>query len=204
MNVQHRLSRIALATLVLTLAVAPAVSAQLYRWTDEQGETHFGQGPESVPQRYRDRARAVGTVEPPPVPSGPTSATVTDGVTRIAFTPGHPIMITARVNGQGSVVLMLDTGADATLISPAALVALRVSYRDAPRIQLRGVTGTSSAYLVTLESLEVGGARVGPIRVISHASETGGGAHGLLGRDFLNYFRVTIDNSRGVVELAPR
>lgn len=204
MQVQHRLSRVALATLILTLALAPAVSAQLYRWTDEQGETHFGQGPESVPQRYRDRARAVGTVEPPPVPSGPASATVADGVTRIAFTPGRPIMVTARVNGQGSVVLMLDTGADATLISPAALIALRVSYRDAPRTQLRGVTGTTSAYLVTLESLEVGGARVGPLRVIAYESETGPSAQGLLGRDFLNHFRVTIDNTRGVVELVPR
>jgi predicted aspartyl protease len=204
MQVRHRLSRAALATLILTLALAPAVSAQLYRWMDEQGETHFGQGPESVPQRYRDRARAVGTVEPPPVPSGPASATVADGVARIAFTPGRPIMVTARVNGQGSVMLVLDTGADATLISPAALMALRVSYRDAPRIQLRGVTGTTSAYLVTLESLEVGGARVGPIRVISYAAETGPSTHGLLGRDFLNHFRVTIDNTRGVVELVPR
>jgi len=32
----------------------------------------------------------------------------------------------------------------------------------------------------------------------------GRGAQGFLGRDFLNHFRVTIDNARGVVELAPR
>jgi hypothetical protein len=200
----RRLLRSAFAALVLTLIFASAAPAQLYRWTDEKGETHFGQGMESVPERYRGGARAVGSVEPPPVPSGPAMATVTEGVTRIAFTPGRPIMVTARVNGQGSVVLMLDTGADATLISPAALLGLRVSYRDAPRIQMRGVTGSASAYVVTLESLEVGGARVGPLRVISHESETGRRAQGLLGRDFLNHFRVTIDNARGVVELVPK
>jgi hypothetical protein len=45
---------------------------------------------------------------------------------------------------------------------------------------------------------------VGPLRVISHDAQLGGGAVGLLGQDFLNHFRVTIDNARGVVELAPK
>ena len=58
--------------------------------------------------------------------------------------------------------------------------------------------------LVTLGSLEVGGARVAPLRVYSHDAQMGGDAHGLLGRDFLNHFRVTIDNVRGVVELTPQ
>lgn len=200
----HRLLRAALAALVLTLTLAPAAHAQLYRWTDEKGETHFAQGMESVPERYRSRARAVGSVDPPPAPSGPAAATVTDGVTRIRFAPGHPIMVTAKLNGRAPVPLMLDTGATRTTISPAALIGLGVSYRDAPKIEIRGVTGSASAYLVSLESLEVGGARVGPLRVLSHDAQMGGGAEGLLGRDFLDHFRVTIDNARGVVELAPK
>jgi predicted aspartyl protease len=190
--------------LALTLALAPAAHAQLYRWPDENGETHFGQGVESVPERYRSRARAVGTVDPPPAPSGPAVATVADGVTRIAFAPGRSIMVIARINGRAPVQLMLDTGASRTTISPAALVGLGVTYRDAPKVEIRGVTGTASAYLVGLESLEVGGARVGPLRVLSHDAQMGGGAQGLLGRDFLSYFRVTIDNARGQVELAPK
>jgi hypothetical protein len=40
--------------------------------------------------------------------------------------------------------------------------------------------------------------------VFSHDAQLGSGAQGLLGRDFLNHFRVTIDNARDVVELAPR
>jgi len=51
----------------------------------------------------------------------------------------------------------------------------------------------------------VGGARVGPLPVVSYESETRRpGAQGLLGRDFLNHFRVTIDNARGIVEPSPR
>ena len=48
------------------------------------------------------------------------------------------------------------------------------------------------------------GARVGPLRVASHDAQMGRGAQGLLGLDFLNHFRVTIDNARGVVEIASR
>lgn len=173
----HRLLRSGRAALLLTLTLALAVHAQLYRWTDEKGETHVGQGVDSVPERYRSRARAVGSVDPPPAPSGPAAATVQ---------------------------LLLDTGATRTTISPVALIGLGVTYRDAPKVGIRGVTGSASAYLVSLESVEVGGARVGPLRVLSHDAQMGGGAEGLLGRDFLNHFRVTIDNARGVVELAPK
>jgi len=192
------------AALVLLLGVAPSVTAQLYQWTDNKGETHFGQGPDSVPPRYRDRARIIGHVDPPPAPSGPPTATVGEGVTRVAFSPGHRIMVEARINGQGPVRLQLDTGADATVITPDALIALRVSYSDARQVPLRGIGGSATGYLVVLDSLEVGGARVAPMRVVSHDAEFERGVAGLLGRDFLNHFRVSIDNTRGIVELAPR
>ena len=204
MDGARRLPLSAFVVLALILALAPAGHAQLYRWTDEKGETHFGQGADSVPERYRSRARAVGSVDPPLGPSGPAAATVADGVSRIAFAPGRSIMVIARINGRAPVQLILDTGATRTTISPAALIGLGVTYRDAPKVEIRGVTGTASAYLVGLESVEVGGARVGPLRVLSHDAQLGGGAQGLLGQDFLNHFRVTIDNARGVVELAPR
>jgi len=47
----RRLLRSVLAALLLTLTLAPTAHAQLYRWTDEKGETHFGQGVDSVPER---------------------------------------------------------------------------------------------------------------------------------------------------------
>ena len=203
-GVPRRLARSLVAALAFLLALTPSVSAQLYQWTDNQGEAHFGQGPDSVPSRFRDRARIVGNVDPPPIPSGPSSATVSDGVTRFTFSPGRQIMVAARINGRGPVRLLLDTGADATLINPDALIALRVSYRDAKQVPLRGIGGATTGYLITLDSLEVGGARVAPMRVVSHDAEFERGVAGLLGRDFLNHFRVNIDNTRGIVELAPK
>jgi hypothetical protein len=42
------------------------------------------------------------------------------------------------------------------------------------------------------------------MRVVSHDAEFERVVAGLLGRDFLNHFRVKIDNTRGIVELAPK
>jgi len=67
----RRPARLILAALALTFTLASGVSAQLYRWTDAPGETHFGQGPESVPGRYRDRSSGIGAVDAPAPPSGP-------------------------------------------------------------------------------------------------------------------------------------
>lgn len=200
----RRLSRSLMVALALTLALVPAAAAQLYRWTDDNGEVHFGQGPESVPGRYRNRARAIGRVDAPPAPTGPSAAEFSGGVTRIAFPPGRRIEVSARINGQGWVRLMLDTGADVTMMTPEALIANKVSYRDAKQVSLHGIGGIATGYRVTLDSLEVGGARVAPMRVVSHDVQIARGLDGLLGRDFLNYFRVSIDNTRGVVELAPK
>ncbi|HYB41324.1 MAG TPA: DUF4124 domain-containing protein, partial [Candidatus Methylomirabilis sp.] len=65
---RHRPARPALAALALLLCFVSPADAQLYRWTDDNGETHFGQGPASVPERYRSRASIVGNVDPPRAP----------------------------------------------------------------------------------------------------------------------------------------
>ncbi len=126
------------------------------------------------------------------------------GVARIPFTPGQPIMVSAKINGGGSTQLILDTGAQGTLISPTALAALGISYRDAVRGSIKGVTGDAKVLAVRVESIEVEGARVGPLMVVSHDSGLGAGRDGLLGRDFLDHFIVTIDSAARVVTLTPK
>ena len=114
-------------------------------------------------------------------------------------------MVTARINDVGSVLLMLDTGAGRTVINPAALNTLGVSYASAQRVSLKGVTGDADVEAVRVESLDVSGAKHGPLAVISH--DTGFGADkgdGLLGRDFLDKFTITIDNAAGVLTLTPK
>jgi hypothetical protein len=189
-------------------AAAPA-SAQIYRWTDERGEVRFSQGINSVPPQARGGAVMMSTPGQPapsaPAPAEtPTSTAAPAGAARIPFTPGRPIMVNARINGGGTTQLILDTGAQGTVISPTALAALGISYRNAARGSIRGVTGETNVLAVRIESLEVEGARFGPLMVISHDAGLGSGTDGLLGRDFLDNFVVTIDSSGRVVTLTPK
>lgn len=200
---------------LLSGATAP-VSAQIYRWTDERGETRYSQGINSIPPRFRSGAVMMSAPQPSaPEPATPTPAAAAPpaagtggagatGTARIPFTPGQPIMVNARINGGGNTQLLLDTGAQGTVISPTALAALGISYRDAVRGSIKGVTGEANVLAVRVESIEVEGARFGPLMVVSHDPGLGSGRDGLLGRDFLDNFVVTIDSANRVVILSPK
>ena len=98
--------------------------------------------------------------------------------------------------------MILDTGADRTLLVPSALERLGISIENAERVMIRGVTGRSYGSAVWVNSVEVGGAGVAPLLVVVHDSDLKG-AEGLLGRDFLANFNVTIDSKKQLVTLAP-
>ena len=123
--------------------------------------------------------------------------------TRIPYTPGAPILVTARIGGTGPLTLILDTGADRTMVSPQALSRLGIAIADAPRALIRSVTGTAQAHAVEVASLEIGEAKAGPLRIIAHDAELKT-ADGLLGRDFLEHFTVTIDARERLVTLVPK
>lgn len=188
---------------LLSGALTPA-SAQIYRWTDERGEVRFSQGIQSVPPQFRGGAVMMSGPSAPATPEPSAASSPPAGVARIPFTPGQPIMVSAKINGGGTTQLILDTGAQGTLISPTALAALGISYRNAVRGSIKGVTGDANVLAVRIESIEVEGARFGPLMVVSHDSGLGSGRDGLLGRDFLDNFIVTIDSAARVVTLTPK
>ena len=189
---------------VLTPGVvrAQAPDIQVYQWVDEQGTIHYSTGLESVPERYRSEARPLLVAPREPAPGPPTpSRAAAPTVAVVRFAPGSPILVTAMVNGAGSVVLVLDTGADRTVISPAALARLGIATPGTFRAEIRGVTGATRADLVWVASLAVGGAVAGPMPVVAHDPRLAH-ADGLLGRDFLGLYTVTIDTLAGVVTLS--
>jgi predicted aspartyl protease len=197
--------RCLITLLVCLSAFASPVAAMvaIYRWIDGEGEVHFSQGVDSVPPRFRASAVIIG-YDNPPEPSafavGPEP-----GTGQVRFTPGQPIMVTARINGAGSAQLMLDTGATRTLINPSVLSALGVDPASVARVLLKSVTGEVVVDAVKLESIEVGGAKYGPLLVISHDTKSGlMQGDGLLGRDYLDHFNVTIDNTIGRLTLTPK
>jgi len=192
----------------LVLCLAPVAPAQVYRWADEQGRVNYSQGLDSVPERFRSGAQFVTspTAPPAPAPLPPPSraaGVVVTGGAQIRFTPGQAIMVNARINDSGSVRLLLDTGASVTTINPRVLNQLGVSSRDAVRGFIRGVTGQADTLFVVVNSIDVNGAKAGPIRVVAHDVDLGQ-SDGLLGRDYLDRFQVSIDNQAGIVTLTPR
>ena len=199
-----------LAVLGVGIVAGPRLAAaQMYRWTDDQGEIHFTEGAESVPLKFRRKAVLMGetaqpVASPPATQAGSAGPSAPAGVARIQFTPGKTIMVEARINGRGSARLILDTGADGTVINPAVLSALGVSYRNARPGRSKGIGGTVDSYHVRVETIEIGEARFGPLMVMSHDLGWGLDYDGLLGRDFLNNFTVNIDSGAGVVTLSPK
>ena len=192
------------AALVGLLAEPEIAAAQIYRWMDAEGALHFSQGIDSVPVRFRSSAVIIGYDRPAP-PSEPSAASTPPKRGEVKFTPGQPIMVTARINDAGSARLMLDTGAARTVINPAVLAKLGVSYDNSQRGTLKGVTGDAEVQAVRVESLEVSGAKHGPLLIVSHDAGFGPErGDGLLGRDFLDNFTVTIDNTAGIVTLTPK
>jgi len=121
--------------------------------------------------------------------------------TVIPFTPGQPIYVDARVNGRTPVRLVLDTGADSTVIALDVLNAAGASLMG--HTTLLGVTGQAAVGIHDVASLEIGNVKVGPLKVLAH-HPADQAADGLLGRDFLERFTVTIDSAAGRVTLAPR
>jgi len=154
------------------------VSAQLERRVDEQGNIYY-----SAPPGER----------PPPSPRA----------ARIPCTPGAPIVVSARINGGEAVTLILDTGADQTMVTPQALSKLGIPLDPARRQRIKGVGGIVEASVAWVDSVEVGNAKAGPLQITVHDPDLRQ-ADGLLGRDFLDQFKVTIDSAERVVILEPR
>ncbi len=224
-----------LAALFLILALLPGlVQAQTYRWVDEAGTVHYTQGIGSIPERYRSQARPLA-IDPPPSspalaekpppssppfapserppssrPPSPTATREPSGplreITRISFPPGSHILVSAKINGQGPVTLLLDTSPPAwTMVTAQALRRLGISTTNAAYRTVERIGRKVGVRLVPVTSVEVGKAKVGPLQIDAFdeadLADLARQADGILGVDFLSHFTVTINPREGVVTL---
>jgi predicted aspartyl protease len=177
------------------LGPAPA-AAQIYQWTDGAGVIHYTTNADSIPEEFRPDVRVIDASRPPGEASaGPSGST-------ISLRSGAPIMVVAHLNGV-PLTLMLDTGADRTMLAPTALARAGVEAGTGRPVRVIGVTGESEGREVTLPRLDVAGARLGPVVVVVHEVPAAG-VDGLLGRDLLDAFTITVDTAGGRATLVPR
>jgi hypothetical protein len=181
------------------LVWSPPARAQLYRWTDAAGTVYYTTDLAAIPPAYRDSAKDIGA--PTPGPPQPATPAAPAGLL-IPYTGGGPLVVDALINGT-PVRLVLDTGADRTLISPAAMARAGIDVSSGTPVQVRGVTGEAMASLVSVPRLDLAGTRVGPVVVVVHTI-AGQTTDGLLGRDVLDAFTLTMDSAGQRAILVPR
>jgi hypothetical protein len=190
------------AFILISMLIPGVAGAEIYYWVDDQGTQYYTTSREGIPEPYRSRAQALSLPTSPPAPPELTPSPSPKGFIKIPFHPGSPVLVSAKINGAGPITLILDTGADRTLVRLSALRTLGITNENTTRVVLRGVTGESDVDAVWVNAVEVGEAQVGPLLIIAHDADLKG-ADGLLGRDFLANFNVTIDSKEHVVTLAP-
>jgi hypothetical protein len=197
-----RRAGLALIVLAGCCCLAAPAAGDLYRWTDAEGTVHYTADLASIPPTFRDTATPLNTPQARPIPPPTANEPVA-----LKVSPGAPITVEARLNGVG-LTLIVDTGADRTVISPEVIERAGLAGGAGRSVQVIGVTGTSTATLVTLPLLDVAGARIGPIVVVAHplpSTFRGSDAvDGLLGRDVLDAFTLSVDTASGRATLTPR
>lgn len=123
----------------------------------------------------------------------------------IRYVPGSgPIIVPVTLNGRTTARLILDTGADTSVVRPQLLRAAGIDLlRPVARGTMRGVTGKVEVSYFPVH-LEAAGHRALVPAVVAFNTFEDGFADGLLGRDFLDQFSVAMDPTSGTVKLVPR
>ncbi len=114
---------------------------------------------------------------------------------------GNAMLVEAWVSRTVRARLLLDTGAEFTVLSTAAARRLAVNLGDAAIIPLRSASGVFFAPMIKVQSITVGDAVAYDVEVIVHDATPG--LDGLLGMSFLDNFLVTISTSNARLILTP-
>lgn len=143
-----------------------------------------------IQQKLKARPLGTGRFVPPASSASRTSAPI-----QLA---GGSALVGAAVNG-APVTLLVDTGATLTILSPKATEKLGIAVRaTAPKILTTVVGGGTFAMpYVRVSSLRVGEFTVEDIDVgVYDALPQAPAVDGLLGTNFLNHFKVTVDRDQ--------
>ncbi|MBJ22353.1 MAG: TIGR02281 family clan AA aspartic protease [bacterium] len=206
-------------SIALGLALAAAsASAEIFKWQDAQGRLHFAQDLNQVPLRYRELARG-GTLEEgegpviqryrtvPAAPRpgtgasgrrGPAAGAVSGKVYKIRVQKtGTSMRVNVRLNDSVTAPFFVDTGAS-DVVLPAAVARQLGLDMDGARTAIYGTAnGLIQQDLVTLDSVDLGGARAEKVPATVSESMT----TGLLGLSFFNHFRYRFDPGSGIITL---
>jgi clan AA aspartic protease (TIGR02281 family) len=206
-----------LLALAMGLALIGAEAAgEIYKWTDASGKVHFTHDLNQVPARHRAAAEAaakapkgrdpIQTYTPPPAARRPAARPSTSSVGgpkptyRIKVQrAGTSMRVVARLNDRVNVPFIIDTGASDVVVPKRFVTELGIDLRGARTGRYSTANGVIETQLITLESVELGGARAAQVP----ATVSDSMPIGLLGLSYFNRFNYKIDTAQGIVTLVP-
>ncbi len=215
----HRTSLGVVVMAILFSLCSSSSSADYYKWIDENGNLHFTDSSQKVPEKYRDQIEKRGFIDNAPSPSEALVKTHQSKLPSSGYeeskekplkrfeVPYIPyegsakrVIIRAVFNNSVTAPMAIDTGAPDTVISVKLAEQLGLFEEDQGRLIIRtgGIGGTAPAVRSIIDNIHVGGAKSEfvPTTVVDSISES---FDGLLGLDFVSNYSVTIDSKRQMV-----
>jgi clan AA aspartic protease (TIGR02281 family) len=203
------MARLALVLALLALLHAGAATAEIYRWTDPQGNLHFTENLSQVPSQYREQAvrrppsdsRDALQTYTPPANLEPRSTVRSHDVIHIPFERRGTLMwVNAVVNDRHPVPFLIDTGASGVSLPSEVVARLGIRIRpDTPRVTVGTANGYVRVPVVKIDSVQLGNARVEGLQATVNPSMN----VGLLGGSFFNNYKYSVDIAAGVITLVP-
>jgi aspartyl protease family protein len=190
---------ITLTILTLLFSVTPSDTAELFRWEDEQGVVHFTDNQHNIPKQYMDRVERIKSPAPSKAPENPLFP---QKVSIPLKAIGSAAVVQVKLNDRATGNFIVDTGASYTVISRATARTLSINLKkNVKNVRLQTANGLIDAPLVKLDSIEVGGMRIGNLMAAVHDFSQDESVSGLLGLNFLSHFRIDIDTKNRVLVL---
>jgi clan AA aspartic protease (TIGR02281 family) len=203
--------------LCFVLWVGPG-AAEIFKWKDDQGRLHFAQDLSQVPERFRTQARGTAFEEgsgsvvqryksSPAAPSPRSRALRSRRSTTSADTgktyrirvqkTGSTMRVNVRLNDRVTAPFYVDTGASDVVLPESVARELGLELLGARTAIYGTANGNIQQSLVTLDSVDLGGARAEKVPAsVSKTMSTG-----LLGLSFFNHFKYHFDPGSGVITL---
>lgn len=192
---------------LMVLLLVPG-HAQIYKWVDRDGRVHFTDTTAGIPPEYHSRIEEKASTSPLLTPglTAPSPAPARSAVVPMPALPapggytvplrrdGNVRVVEAVVDGTVRLQLLLDTGAEFTVLSKAAARSLSLNLHNMAFIPLRSASGVFFAPMTKVRTITVGTATVPDVEVVIHDATPG--LDGLLGMSFLEHFSVSMTDTR--------
>ena len=112
---------------------------------------------------------------------------------------GNSMIVQGAVNGVNT-SFIVDTGASLVVIPPGLAREAKISTDSAPRVMLQTANGRIDAPMVLIDSLKVAGLEQRNVSAVVQAVSSDGRT-ALLGMNFLNLYRMSVDHDRRMLIL---